>query len=152
VIARSFKKMGRKIRGHAKPSSLKKTSLTRLEVQDETGIWKQIQGKESIEEHIAQRNMEQFSHAGKTPFGHTPLGEELGHAGDTQMEEDILDGTLEHEALRDDAIKAIVKQLRQHPVIQQIIELIITVEDFTSAFKCVPEKTASSYSGRGYHH
>jgi hypothetical protein len=101
--------MGRQIRGHVKPSSLKKTSLTRLEVQDATGIWKQIQGKESIEEHIAQRNMEQFSHAGNTPFGYSPLGEELGHTGNTQMSEDILDGTLEHEALRDDAIQAIVK-------------------------------------------
>jgi hypothetical protein len=60
------------------------------------------------------------------------------------MAEDILDGTLEHEALRDDAIQAIVKQLRQHPAIQQIIEPIITVDDFKSAFKCVPEKTASS--------
>jgi hypothetical protein len=152
VIVWSFKKMGRQTRGHVKPSSLKKTSLTRLEVQDETGIWKQIQGKESIEEHIAQRNMEQFSHAGKTPFGYTPLGAELGHTGDTQMEEDILDGTLEHEALRDDTIHAIIKQLRHHPAIQQIIEPIITVEYFKSAFKCVPEKTASSYSGRGYHH
>jgi hypothetical protein len=34
VIARSFKKMGRQIRVHVKPSSLKKMSLTRLEVQD----------------------------------------------------------------------------------------------------------------------
>jgi hypothetical protein len=68
------------------------------------------------------------------------------------MAEDILDGTLEHESLRYDAIQAIVKQLRQHPTIQQIIKPIITVEDFKSAFKCVPEKTASSYSGRGYHH
>jgi hypothetical protein len=152
VIARSFKEMGRQIRGHVKPSSIKKTSLTRLEVQDETGIWKQIQGKESIEEHIAQRNMEQFSHAGKTPFGYTPLGEELGHAVDTQMAEDIMDGTLEHEALRDDAIQSIVKHLRQHPALQQIIEPTVTVEDFKSAFKCVPEKAASSYSGRGYHH
>jgi hypothetical protein len=48
VTARSFKKMGRQIRGHVKPSSLKKTSLKRLEVRDATGIWKQIQGKESI--------------------------------------------------------------------------------------------------------
>jgi hypothetical protein len=152
VITRSFKKMGRQIRGHVKPSSLKKTSLTRLEVQDKTGIWKQIQGKESIEEHIAKRNMEQFSHAGKTPFGYTPLGAELGHTGDTQMAEDILDGTLEHEALRDNALQAIVKQLRQQPAIQQIIEPIITVDDLKSAFKCVPENTASSYSGRGYHH
>jgi hypothetical protein len=68
------------------------------------------------------------------------------------MADDILDGTLEHEALRDEAIQVIVKQLRQQPTIQQIIEPIITVEDFKSAFKCVPEKTASSYSGRGYHH
>jgi hypothetical protein len=55
VTARSFKKMVRQISGHVKPSSLKKTSLTRLEVQDATGIWKQKQRKESIEEHIAQR-------------------------------------------------------------------------------------------------
>jgi hypothetical protein len=44
VTARSFKKMGRQIRGNVKPSSLKKTSLARLEVQDAKGIWKQIQG------------------------------------------------------------------------------------------------------------
>jgi hypothetical protein len=104
LTARSFKKMARKIRGHVTPSSLKKTSLKRVEVQDATWIWKQIQGKESIEEHIAQRNMEQFSHAGKTPCGYTPLGEKLGKTGDTQMAEDILDGMLEHEELRDDAI------------------------------------------------
>jgi hypothetical protein len=144
--------MGRQIRGHVKPSSIKKTSLTRLEVQYETGIWKQIQGKESIEEHIAKRNMEQFSHAGKTPFRYTPLGVELGHTGDTQMADDILYGTLEHEALRDDAIQAIVKQLRQHLAIKHIIEPFITVEYFKLASKCVPEKTASSDSGRGYHH
>jgi hypothetical protein len=54
------------------------------------------------------------------------------------MAEDILTGTLEHEALRDEAIQAIVKQLRLHPVIQKIIKPIITVEDFKSAFKCVP--------------
>jgi hypothetical protein len=143
--------MRRQIKRQVKPASLKKTSLTRFEVQDATGIWKQIQGKESIKEHIAQRDMEQFSHAGNTLFRYTPLGKELGHTGYTQMAEVILDGTLEHEVLRDDAIQAVVRQLRQHPAIQQKIEPIITVE-VKSAFKCVPEKTASSYSGRGYHH
>jgi hypothetical protein len=83
-------------------------------------------------------NMEQVSHAGKTPFGYTPLGEDLVHTGDTQMTEDILTGTLEHEALRDEAIQEIVKQLRQHPAIQLIIKPIITVENFKSAFKYVP--------------
>jgi hypothetical protein len=143
--------MGRQIRGHVRPFSLKKTSLKILEVQDATGIWKQIQGKESIEEHISQRNMEQLWQAGKTPFGYTPLGEELGHTGDTHMAEEILEGTLNQEALGDEAIQAIVKQLRQHPAIQQIIKPIITVEDFKSAFKCVSERTVLYYSGRGYH-
>jgi hypothetical protein len=111
-----------------------------------------LQTKESIEEHIEQRNVEQFSHAGKTHVGYTPLGEELGHTGDTQMAEDILTGTLDHEALRDEEIQAILKQLRQHPEIQKISNPIITVEDFKSAFKWVPEETSFSYSGRGYHH
>jgi hypothetical protein len=75
--------MGRQIREHVKPSSLNKTSLTRLEVQDTTGIWKQIQEKVSIKEHIGQRNMEQFSHAGKTPLVYIPLWEDLGNTGDT---------------------------------------------------------------------
>jgi hypothetical protein len=37
-------------------------------------------------------------------------------------------------------------------VIQKIIKPVITVEDFRSAVKCVPEKTALSYSGRGIPH
>jgi hypothetical protein len=79
--------------------SLKKSSLTRLEEQDEDGIWKQIQGKAPVEEYIAQRNVEQLSHAGKIPFGYTPLGAELGHTGNSPMVEEILDGTIEYESL-----------------------------------------------------
>jgi hypothetical protein len=36
--------------------------------------------------------------------------------------------------------------------VQEIIQPIIAEADFKSAFKCVPEKTASSFSGRGVHH
>jgi hypothetical protein len=148
----SFKKLGRQIRGHINPSSLKKTSLTRLKIPDQDGVWKEIQGKGPMEEHIAQRNMEQFSHAGKTPFGYTELGDALGHTGDSPLAGDILDGKVYHPALTDEALHAIVKQLRRHPVIQKIIKPVITGEDFRSAVKCVMEKTASSYSGRGIPH
>jgi hypothetical protein len=64
----------------------------------------------------------------------------------------IYDGTLDHYALSDGAIHAIVAQLRKHPAIDKILKPVITPEDFKSAFKCVPEKTASSFSGRGVHH
>jgi hypothetical protein len=90
-------------------------------------------------------------HAGKTPFGYIPLGDELGHTRDTHMTEEILGATFEHEALRDEAIRAIVKQLQQHQAIQKIIKPIVMIEDFKSAFSCVPEKTLSSSRGRGYH-
>jgi hypothetical protein len=33
------------------------------------------------------------------------------------MAEDILDGTLDHDCMKDDAIRAIVQQLKRHPPI-----------------------------------
>jgi hypothetical protein len=54
--------------------------------------------------------------------------------------------------LIDVAINAIVAQLRKHPAIDKTLKPVVTPEDFKSAFKCVPEKTASSFSGRGLHH
>jgi hypothetical protein len=65
------------------------------------------------------------------------------------MAKAILEGTFENDSLSDDALSAIVKQLLKHPTVRQIIQLIVTEEDFNSAFKCVPEKTASSLSGQG---
>jgi hypothetical protein len=68
------------------------------------------------------------------------------------MAQDIYDRTLEHDALSYEAINAIVAQLCKHPAIDKILKPVVTPEDFKSAFKCVPEKTASSFSGRGVHH
>jgi hypothetical protein len=99
-------------------NSTKKLSLNRLDVQTEDGIWQQIVGKAQVEEHLIESNVEQFSHAGATPLGYTVLGRELGHTGDTPMAEAILDGIFEHASLSDDALEAIVKQLRKHPNVQ----------------------------------
>jgi hypothetical protein len=68
------------------------------------------------------------------------------------MAQYIYDGTLEHDALSDGSIHAIVAQLRKHPAIDKILKPVVTPEYFKSAFKCVPEKTASSFLGRGVHH
>jgi hypothetical protein len=149
---RSFRKLGYQIRGHVKPNSTKKSSLNILDVQMEDGLWKKIVGKTQVEEHLIERNVKHFSHAGATPLGYTDLGRELGHTGDTPMTEDILVGTFEHESLSDEALAAILKQLRKHPNVQEIIQPFVPEEDFKSAFKCVPEKTDSSFSGRGVHH
>jgi hypothetical protein len=68
------------------------------------------------------------------------------------MADDIYNGTLDHEALDDEAINDIVTQLRKHPAIPKIILPIVTEEKFKSAIKCVPEKTVYSYSVQGVHH
>jgi hypothetical protein len=80
------------------------------------------------------------------------MGRELEHTGDTPIAEATLDGTFEHDSLSDFALAAILKQLRKQPNVQYIIQPIVTEADFMSAFKCVPEKTASSFLGRGVHH
>jgi hypothetical protein len=57
-----------------KANSTKKSSLSRLDVQTEDGIWRQIVGKVQVEEHLIEWNVNQFSHAVETPLGYTELG------------------------------------------------------------------------------
>jgi hypothetical protein len=79
-----------------------------------------------LEEHLIERIVEQFSHAGATPLGYTDLGRELGHTGYTPMAEAIIDGSFEHVSLTDKALAAILKQLRKYPNVQEIIQPIVT--------------------------
>jgi hypothetical protein len=106
--------------------------------------WTKIEDREDVEHHLIARNVEQLSHAGVTPFGFTDLCKDLGHTGDSAMAEEIVDVTLEHECMKDEAIWAIAQQLKRHPTIQGILTPIVSVKDFQSCFKCVPEKTPSS--------
>jgi hypothetical protein len=80
---------------------------------------------------------------GATPFGHSELGKELGHTVNSPMAQEINDGTLEHDALSDSKIQKIVEQLRKLPAIENISTPVITPDDVKSAFKRVPERTAS---------
>jgi hypothetical protein len=116
------------------------------------GYWSRIDTKEQVEALLINRNIEQFSHAGYTPFGYTPLVDELGHTGDTLMPNDIYNGTLEHRSLTDHDIQAIVKQLRKHPLLTKMIYPVVTTEDFISCFGCVAEKIPSSPSDRHVGH
>jgi hypothetical protein len=108
--------------------------------------------KERVEEILINRNIEQFLHAGDTPFGYTALGNELGHTGDTPMDDAIYTGALEHRSLTYRAIKAIVTQFCKHPLLKKMINPLVTTEDFISCFGCVAEKTSSSPSGRHVGH
>jgi hypothetical protein len=85
--------MGRQIRGHIKPNTLQRSKLMHVEVpSNKEMIWTKIEDTDEFEHHLIARNVEQFIHAGATPFGFTDLGRELGHTGDSAMAEDILDG------------------------------------------------------------
>jgi hypothetical protein len=66
-----------------------------VEVPNEDGTAStKIENKTEVESHLIDRNGQQFSHAGTTPFGYTALGTELGHTCDSDMAENILNGTL----------------------------------------------------------
>jgi hypothetical protein len=154
---RSWQKLGCRIRGHLKPHTLQKSKLTAVEVSgsddgSDDGSWSRIDTKEQVDALLIDRNIEQFSHAGDTPFGYTPLGDELGHTGDTLMADDIYNGTLEHRSLTDHAIQEIVKQLRKDPLLTKMISPVVTTEDLISCFGYVAEKTSSSPSGRHVGH
>jgi hypothetical protein len=69
---RSWKKLGRQIRGIIKPETLKRSGLTKIEVPD-GGEWKKVEDKEIMEDHLMELNIEQLSHAGNTPFEYSDL-------------------------------------------------------------------------------
>jgi hypothetical protein len=149
----SWQKLGRQIRGHLKPHTLQNSKLTAVEVSGlADGSWSRIDTKEQVEALLIDRNVEQFSHAGNTPFGYTALGDELGHICDTLMAYAIYNGTLEHRSLTDHAIRAIVKQLCNNPLLTKMISPVVTTEDFISCFGCVAEKTSSYPSGHHVGH
>jgi hypothetical protein len=124
---RSWQELGRQIRGHFKPHTLQNSKLTAVEVSGSAdGSCSRIDTKEQVEALLIDRNIEQFSHAGNTPFGYTALGDELGHTCDTLMADAIYNGTMEHRSLTDPAIRAIVKQLRKHPLLTKMISPLVT--------------------------
>jgi hypothetical protein len=87
---RSWQNLGLQIQGHLQPHTLQKSKLTAVELSGaDEGSWSRIDTKEQFEALLINPNIEQFLHAGDTPFGYTPLGDELGHTGDTRMADDI---------------------------------------------------------------
>jgi hypothetical protein len=53
-----------------KPEILKRSRLAKIEVPD-GDEWRKVEDKGIMEEHLMERNIEQFSHAGNTPFGYS---------------------------------------------------------------------------------
>jgi hypothetical protein len=71
---RSWRKMGRQIWVYLKPNTPKRSKLMHVEVPNGDGTaWTKIENKEEVENHLIDRNVEQFSHAGTTPFGYMEL-------------------------------------------------------------------------------
>jgi hypothetical protein len=68
------------------------------------------------------------------------------------MADNILNGTLEHKCMDNEANIVIVGNLKRHPTIHGVLSPIVTTADFQACFKLVPEKTAASYSERSVPH
>jgi hypothetical protein len=49
---KTFRKLGRQIRGQVKPNSAKKSSLSKVTVPETDGTWTQIIGKDDLEDHL----------------------------------------------------------------------------------------------------
>jgi len=57
--------------------------------------WTSVTSPPDIIKHIMTQNNKQFSQAKDTPLADTPLGRTIGHNGDSEVAEQILQGTFE---------------------------------------------------------
>jgi hypothetical protein len=86
----SCQKLGHQIRPPLQLHTLQKSKLTTVEVPVmDPRTWSRVDTKEQVEELLVKHNVEQFSHAGDTPFGYSALGDQLEHKGDTPMSDNI---------------------------------------------------------------
>jgi hypothetical protein len=70
TVQRPWRNTGRQIQGYLKPSNIKRSRIRRAEVLNNDGTtWTKVEDKEDVENHLIERNVEQFSHAGATSFG-----------------------------------------------------------------------------------
>jgi hypothetical protein len=92
------------IKGFMDPESIKRNTLTRVDVTIDGHITP-LNTKNEIEDHLLKRNPQSYWAAGSTPFGHTPVGRSLGPTGDSPLANSILDGTFTHTNL---AVKPLI--------------------------------------------
>jgi hypothetical protein len=54
---KTFRKLGRQIRGQVKPNTAKKSNLSKVTVPETDGTWTQIIGKYDLEDHLMERSV-----------------------------------------------------------------------------------------------
>jgi len=98
-------------------------------------------------------NHQQYHQAYDTPFGSGPLADIVGHAGDTELANQILKGNIPPlpSTLLAETIRILNTLSEPCPGLSPT-PAVISEEEFINAYKVTPESTSSSPSGRHVGH
>ena len=118
------------------------------------GIVQESTTKEETEEFVFEENEYRFQLAADAPISKTRLLEQLGYLADTEVAQQIIEGTFEIPDEIDDATALVLEEIGRIGVQMTSgeITLTITPEEFQYFWKRIKEGTASSYSGIHYGH
>jgi hypothetical protein len=160
VLQRNYKSMTKKtfreIRVHLKPATTQ--GLSTIEVPDkdknsnptddpdEAATWKRITDPVEVENRLLQRNEQHFRQAQGTAFTISPIVDQLQYEGNVAItslqapNEPIAEG-----------VRLLFKKLTDGNHLRGIDD-DINYEEFEKGFKCWPEETSTSPSGRHLGH
>ena len=118
------------------------------------GVVQESTTKEETEEFVFEENEYRFQLAADAPISKTRLLEQLGYLADTEVAQQIIEGTFEIPDEIDDATALVLEEIGRIGVqmTNGEITLTITPEEFQYFWKRIKEGTASSYSGIHYGH
>jgi hypothetical protein len=132
----------------------KNSGITRIEVPTrpnedpkKCSDWKIIDVPTEILHHLQTRNRKHFGQAQNTPFTTTPLSEELGFTGDTEIANDILHGRYDASKLSQ-SVQLLISHLNKCNEPQISAQRpSISDDKYVAKLKCWSETTSTSPSG-----
>ena len=118
------------------------------------GVVQESTTKEETEEFVFEENEYRLQLAADAPISKTRLLEQLGYLADTEVAQQIIEGTFEIPDDIDDATALVLEEIGRIGVQMTSgeITLSITPEEFQYFWKRIKEGTASLYSGIHYGH
>jgi hypothetical protein len=129
-------------------------AVSRVEVEDEHGDWKEVTGKEEIEIALLTEYHRKMHLADDTPPNQEPLKTGLGKMGFGPLVNSILDGTVQEIEGVDEITMKFIKQLKMPDEIRESgeIEIGFEADEYIKHWRRARESTSSGPSGLHFGH
>ena len=151
VLRRILHEEDQRIQNRKMSGTFKKTKMQRLDSVEvfHNGEWVEVTQPTNLTEAIRQENNRKYSSTNNTPLMEKSYHESLGYLGELVGANDVLNGTYAFPPHADRYERDMLQYLARTEGAQDL-PVLVTDEEYQTAWRVVKEKRSSSLSGRHF--